>query len=310
MDYKNHVIAVVGPTSSGKSELAVKIAKAVDGEIISADSRQIYRGMDIGTGKVEGSWKAVRLGKLTRKVFVYKKIPHYLIDEASPLRQFTVAQFQTKATKIIDDILSRGKVPIICGGTGHWIDAVVFAQKLPAIKPDTKLRARIAKMQVEEMYKQLKKLDPERAREIDSKNPRRLVRALEIVMSTGKPVPKLKTSSPYNILWIGLNPEKQILERKILKRLKQRINEGMEEEVRRLHASGLSWKKLEAFGLEYKYCAYLLQGKLTAAEMESQLFTAIKQYTKRQMTWWKRNPLILWSDDPSKLLALAKTAHK
>lgn len=290
MNLKKSLIVVVGPSTSGKSEFAVRLAKTMGGEIISADSRQIYRGLDIGSGKVPGKWRVVG----GRKIFMYKSIPHYLIDEASPRRQYSVAQFQHKAKKIIADIFARDKQPIICGGTAHWIDALVFDQAMPSVKPDAKLRAKLSKLTAAQMFAKLQKLDPERAAEIDPQNPRRIIRALEIVMSTGKPVPKLKQSSTYSIEWIGLNPGKEKLEKNIQKRLKARLKQGMLIEVKKLHASGLSWKRLQDFGLEYKYCALFLQDKLPRQEMEDQLFTAIKKFTKRQMTWWKRNKDIKW----------------
>jgi tRNA dimethylallyltransferase len=300
MDLKKLLIIVVGPTASGKSELAVKIARKVNGEIISADSRQIYKGLDIGSGKVEGQWEL----RNSKQVFMYKKIPHYLIDEASPRVQYSVARFQKQAQKIIDDILARGKTPIICGGTGHWIDAAVFDQNLPEVEPDLELRKELEKLSVEQLFTKLRKLDPDRAASIDAKNPRRLIRALEIVVSTGKPVPKQKSLSKYNAIWIGINPDKEILNVKIAKRLRERLHEGMVEEVKNLHQNKLSWKKLESFGLEYKYIALFLQGKLSEQEMEEQLYTAIKQYAKRQMTWWKRNKNIHWSDNPTELMSL------
>ncbi len=288
------VLCVVGPTSSGKSELAVRLAKKLHGEIISADSRQIYRDMNIGTGKVEGHW--------INGVYSYKSIPHYLIDEASPRLQYSVAKFQTKAQKLIDEITARGHVPIICGGTGHWIDAAVLGQSLPEVKPNAKLRASLSKKSTVELFAMLKKLDPNRAKTIDAKNPRRLIRAIEIIKATGKVVPKLKTQNKYDITWIGINPSKEILDGQIEKRLNERLKAGLLREVKKLHTQGLSWKKLEAFGLEYKYGALHLQGKITKKELTEQLLQAIKQYAKRQLTWWKRNPNIQWFDKaPTKI---------
>lgn len=310
--FKPSIIVVVGPTASGKSELAVKLAKKFNGEIISADSRQIYRGLDIGSGKVAGKWKG--------DVYSYKDVPHYLIDEASPRLQYSVARFKKQTNKVIADIIARGKLPIICGGTGHWIDAVVFNETLPAVKPNAKLRSELNKLSTEELFKRLKKLDPERATNIDQHNPRRLVRALEIVMTTGQPVPKrLTLPSPqvgrvregmYNTIWLGIKPSPELLRAKIEKRLKQRLKQGLVEEVRQLHANKMSWKKLEDFGLEYKFAALYLQAKISEQEMFDQLLRAIKQYAKRQFTWWKRNPNIHWSDNPSKLITLAKELLK
>lgn len=295
---KNLMICVVGPTASGKSELAVKIAKKVGGEIISADSRQIYKDMNIGSGKVEGKWKKIG----NKKVFVYKDIPHYLIDEANPKTQYSVAKFQTGAKKIIDDIFARGNVPIICGGTGHWVDAIAMQQSLPVVPPDFKLRRQLGKLTTVQMFTMLKKLDPDRAKTIDGKNPRRLIRAIEIVQSTGNPVPKLvNQDTKFEITWIGLNPDQKTLEAKIKKRLRERLKNGMLEEVKKLHKQGLSWTKLESFGLEYKFCALLLQDKISKSDFEKELFTAIRQYAKRQMTWWKRNKNIRWYADASKV---------
>lgn len=286
---KRLCLAVIGPTASGKSELAVRLAKKFNGEIISADSRQIYRGMNIGSGKVEGQWHG--------PVFIYKDIPHYLIDEVNPKSQYSVARFQKKAKAVIEDIYKRGKLPIICGGTGHWVDALATGQILPEIKPDIKLRAELGLKSTIELYKKLQKLDPVRAKNIDKQNPRRLIRALEIVLSTGKPVPNIKTNPNYEMVWIGINPGLGILEQNIFKRLNARIKAGMMAEVAQLHDQGVSWKRLESFGLEYKYCAQLGQGKLSEPEMTTLLYTAIRQYAKRQLTWWKRNNQINWFVD-------------
>lgn len=298
------LIIIVGPTASGKSELAVQLARKVNGEIISADSRQIYRGMDIGSGKVEGRWVKLNDPGHRGITFVYKDIPHYLIDEASPRVQYSVARFQKKVEKIIEDIFKRGKQPIICGGTAHWVDAIAYGQTLPAVKPDAKLRARLEKLPVAKLFQKLQQLDPQRASEIDPNNPRRLIRALEIVLTTGKPVPKVTTTSKYKIEWIGLKPDEKTLERKIRKRLRERLQNGLLAEVKKLRTSRLSWKRLESFGLEYKFCALYLQGKIapenTLSELEAQLFTAIRQYAKRQMTWWKRNPDINWRKPANK----------
>ena len=163
---KQKIIVILGPTASGKSGLAVKLAKKIDGEIISADSRQVYKGMDIGTGKI-----------IKKEMF---GIPHYLLDIKNPKKQFTVMEFKKLAEKKIAEILKKKKIPIICGGTGFYINSVVDDIDFPEIKPDKKLRKELEKKPTEELFKILKKLNPTRAKNIDSKNKRRLIRAIEI----------------------------------------------------------------------------------------------------------------------------------
>lgn len=325
------LLIIVGPTSSGKSELAVKLAKRFNGEIISADSRQIYRGLNLGTGKVEGKWqtnkdyKSYRTYKSykTNKSYFYKSIPHHLIDFANPARQYSVALFKNRAKKIILDITKRGKLPILCGGTGHWIDAVVYDQNLPDVKPNPKLRKKLEKLSSLGLFARISRLDPQRAKTIDPHNKRRLIRALEIVLTTGKPVPPRSVilsesdgsegepKDPlYKVLWLGINPDQKTLYAKIEKRLQERLKAGMIEEVQNLHSPpfkeagkggySLSYKRLESFGLEYRYIARYLQNKISFNDMLTQLSFAIKHYSKRQITWWKRNKNIKWIPNPSK----------
>lgn len=298
MATKPFVIAIVGPTASGKSELAVEIAKKINGEIISADSRQVYRGMDIGTGKVEGKWHGNK--------YFYKSIRHYGIDIASPRTQYSIAKFQSYAKKAIAEILAQGKVPIICGGTGYWADSVLFDQSIPAVKPNSELRKKLEKLSTALLFTKLKTLDPARAQNIDAENPRRLIRALEIIIATGKPIPAFSRKIKYAVLWLGITHEKNILDKRIDKRLDERLRLGMVKEVKKLRENGLSWKKLEAFGLEYKFIAQFLQQKFSEDEMRSLLSTAIKQYAKRQMTWFKRNQDIHWVTKTSGALKIIK----
>jgi len=278
---RKKIYVIVGPTASGKTAYSIKLAKKINGEIISADSRQVYRGLDIGTGKV------------TKKEMA--GIPHHLLDVANPRKVFTVADFQKLANQKIREILKRGKTPIIVGGTGFYIQAIVDDLILPAVPPNKKLRANLEVKPPSELLALLKKLDPRRAQEIDSQNPRRLIRAIEIARALGK-IPPLRgeTSQCFNFEIIGIKIEQEELNKKIHDRLLVRLKHGMIAEVKKLHAQGLSWKRMEELGLEYRYLARFLQDKITKPEMVAQLEKAIINYSKRQMTWFKRDQRIKW----------------
>ncbi len=274
------VIIIVGPTASGKSALAIKLAKKFNGEVVSADSRQVYRGLDIGTGKVTSKEMA--------------GIPHHLLDVASPKRTFTVARYKHMAERAIKDILRRGKLPIICGGTGFYIQAVVDGLVLPEVPPNRALRKLLKKKDATELSALLKKLDPARWRSIDRKNPVRLIRAIEIAEAIGR-VPKLKTVRPaYDALFIGVYPGGTALKLNIKKRLDERLRRGMIAEVRKLHARGLSWKRMEEMGLEYRYIARFLERTSTRTQMKEILYREIVKYSKRQMTWFKKDRRTHW----------------
>jgi len=275
------LITILGPTASGKSALAVKLARKFKGEVISADSRQIYKGMDIGTGKI------------TKKEM--EGIPHYLLDVVSPKKRFNVIQYRDLALKSIDKIFQRKKIPILCGGTGFYIQSIIDGIIIPEVKPDWKLRKKLEKKSIKELFGMLKKLDSKRAKNIDKNNPRRLIRAIEIVLKTKKPVPDFQKNPPvYPVLILGVKKEKEELKKLIEKRLLKRLEQGMIEEVKKLKKSGVSWKKLEEFGLEYRYIGQYLQGKLKYEEMVQLLQKAIEHFAKRQMTWFKRDKRIKW----------------
>lgn len=278
---KKKLIVILGPTASGKSELAIKLAKKFDGEIVSADSRQVYRGMDIGTGKV------------TKKEM--GGIPHYLSDVASPKRKFTVAQYRKLALKAINKIFKKGKIPIVCGGTGFYIQAVVDGIVIPEVKPDWQLRLNLNKLKTEELFNKLQKLDPGRAKTIERKNRRRLIRALEIIIKTKKPVPLLKKRPlPYPVLILGVKREKEELERLIEKRFLKWLKQGLLKEVKNLRKSGLSWKRIEELGIHYRVVARYLQNKLSYQQMIESSIKEIQNYAKRQLTWFKRDERIYW----------------
>lgn len=273
------VLVIVGPTASGKSDLAVKLAKKFNGEIISADSRQVYKGLDIGTGKI------------TEKEM--QGIPHYLLDVASPKKKFTVQQYKTLAEKAIRKILKNGKLPIIVGGTGFYVQTLIDNISFPEVNPNPKLRKELKDKTPQELFAILLELDHQRASVIDPNNPHRLIRAIEIAKKLGK-VPAVQSKPKYTPLFIGIETEDETLKERIKSRLLARIDQGMLEEAERLHTEGLTWKRMEELGLEYRYMARYLQETISKEEMIEQLNMEIWHYAKRQKTWFKRDNRIKW----------------
>jgi tRNA dimethylallyltransferase len=290
---KNKIIVILGPTASGKTKLAVALAYKFNGEIVSADSRQVYKGMDAGTGKDLGNYQLsiinYQSGKKIKKII---KIPHYLIDVVSPKTNFNLAKYQKFAYKAIDDILTRRKLPIVVGGTGLYLQAVVQGYQLSEAKPDKKLREKLEKMSAQKLFKMLSGLDYKKANglnESDKKNKRRLIRYIEVAKSgfAARTVEPLKQQ--YEFLLIGVKKNREETRKRIYKRLIERLEkEDMVGEIQKLREQGLSWKRLESFGLEYKFISLYLQGKLDYKEMVEQLNIAIGQFAKRQLSWFRR----------------------
>lgn len=283
MSKKQKVIVIVGPTASGKSDLGVKIAKKINGEVISADSRQVYKGLDIGTGKIT---KHERRG-----------VPHYLLDVADPRRTFSAARYQKLGKAAIRTILKKGKIPIIVGGTGLYIDSLTYDYPLPSVKPNLKLRKELEKISTEDLFRKLLMKDSVRASGIDRRNRRRLIRALEILQK--QPIPEygsvLRRISPYELVKIGIRKDPSDLKNLIHKRLLKRLHHGLVKEVKKLiEKDGVSHKRLEDLGLEYRYVSRYLRKELTKAEMIQKLDSEIWKYAKRQMTWFKRDKEIRW----------------
>lgn len=276
------ILVIVGPTASGKSALGIKLAKILDAEIISADSRQVYKGLDIGTGKV------------TKREM--QKIPHHLLDVASARRTFTASDFTKLARKAHRDILQKNKMSIVVGGTGFYIDAFLGRVSLAEVPPNKALRKKLSNLTAWELYAILKEKDPVRAETIDKNNPVRLIRAIEI--ADAPPAKKPLKSELVAATWIGINPQRESLRAKIHARLFARMRQGMLAEAKRLHAEGLSYKRMEDLGLEYRYLALHLQGKLSKEQMLEELEAKIWQYAKRQMTYWRRNKEIRWFSNP------------
>lgn len=277
---KNKIIVIVGTTSSGKTKLGVRLAAKYNGEIVSADSRQVYRGLDIGTGKDLHEYN-------TKK----KQISYHMIDIASPKRRFSLAEYHRKANGAVEDTLKRGRLPIIVGGTGLYVQAIVDGFVLNNKKPDIKKRQKFDNKTVKELYNILAEISNNFAKKLnnsDRNNKRRLIRYIELLSYGDKKVFK-KTVPKYEFLIISPKIEKDKLNKRIYKRLIDRLEkEDMVREVERLHKEGISWKRLEEFGLEYKYISWYLQEKMDYDEMVEKLFIEIKKFAKRQITWLKR----------------------
>ena len=269
--------------------------------------------MDIGTGKVardsSRNFQSNPKSKISNKEYYSSGIKHHLIDMASPKKQFTADEFKKLGEKAIKEILAKNKVPIIVGGTGFYIDVLLGRMAVAEVPPNPELRKHFDKLNAEHLFKILRKLDPERAKTIDPKNKRRLIRAIEVAMAFKKS-PQLtsknaaaQNEADYKILWVGIRPPQKDLEKRIKKRLDARLQDGMIKEVERLHKQGVSWKRLDDFGLEYRQISeYLknqkirrgLTSKFKDSEYYDKLLKDIVKYSKRQMTWFKRNKEIYW----------------
>ncbi|MBM3272249.1 tRNA (adenosine(37)-N6)-dimethylallyltransferase MiaA [Candidatus Kaiserbacteria bacterium] len=280
MEGVQKVLVVVGATASGKSALGIELARQFDGEIISADSRQVYRGLDIGTGKVTAE--------------EMQGVPHHLLDVADPQDTFTAHDFVVKGRQTIADIALHGKLPIIVGGTGFYIDALLGRISLANAPRDEALRATLADVDTEDLQALLQEADPSRfehMNESDRKNPVRLIRALEVATTSSHSTAGVPA---YDTLWLGIRWPKEELAARIEKRLDDRLAHGMISEAEQLHTAGLSYERMGELGLEYGWLARFLRGDVSKQEMHDGLLRDIIHYAKRQETWWKRNPDIHW----------------
>ena len=290
---KPKLLVICGPTAVGKSDIAVRIAEFVSqekiggfrgAEIISADSRQLYTGLDIGTGKIT----------LTEM----RGIPHHLLDIAHPQDRFTAIQWKEQAEKAIAEIVARGNLPIICGGTGFYISTLIDDLGFPEVEADTEEQKKLEEMSVDDLFLELKKVDPNRSSTIDPRNKRRLARAIIIARALGS-VPQITkpAEAPYDVCMIGLNLPAEELKARIHARLLQRLDTGMIQEAERVHSPNglnLSYERMEELGLEYRFLSYFLKKELTREELAERLSQKIWQYAKRQMVWFKRDARISW----------------
>lgn len=266
------VVVVIGPTASGKSDFAVEYALKNNGEIISCDSRQLYKGLDIGTGKItEEEMKGIR---------------HHMLSVYELGEDVSVVRFVRDASPIIEDILKRNKTPILCGGTGQYIDALIFDTTIPKVEPNKKLREELEKKSKEELYAELLKKDKYRAENIDKDNKVRLIRALEIVEKLGS-VPKqsINLGTKYDAEFYIMSPNRKVLKERITKRLEKRLKMGMVDEVKNIIDKGFEVKDMKRFGLEYVAIAKFLKGEINEDTMKQEIITKSCQYAKRQDTW-------------------------
>ncbi|HVB73942.1 MAG TPA: tRNA (adenosine(37)-N6)-dimethylallyltransferase MiaA [Ktedonobacteraceae bacterium] len=277
------LIVVLGPTASGKSALGIELARRLHGEIVSADSRQVYRGLDIGTAKATPREQAI--------------VPHHLLDVADPREVYTVSHFQEQAIAAINAILARGAQPLLVGGSPHYIQAVVDHLQIPHIPPQPELRAQLEARPLAQLLSQLEELDPQSAASIDRNNPRRVIRALEVCLVSGKPFSQQRgVAEPlYRSLLLGIAWPRDVLYARIDTRVDERVQQGMVQEVRDLLEQGISHERLDDLGLEYRYISRLLRGEFASeAEMVQRLKYAIHDFTRRQLSWFRRDKRIVW----------------
>ncbi len=288
------LIVILGPTASGKSEMAIKLAKIFSAEngpasgwngveIISADSRQIYKEMNIGTNKTVN----------------FHGIPHYMIDIVKPNQNFTAAQFKQKAIKIIKNIQKKDKIPFLVGGTGLYISAIVDNLKIPQVSPNKKLRKKIEKeikkYGVKKVYQKLIKLDPQAKNFIEPKNPRRIIRALEVCLTTKKPFSQLREKGEplFNVLQIGVKAPRKSLYKKINQRVDKMIKKGLVKEVEIL-AKKYSWKMPSMSGIGYKQLGMYLRKEIDREQAIELIKRDTRRYARRQISWFKRDKKIKW----------------
>lgn len=278
------IIVILGPTASGKTGLSLDLAKKFNGEIVNADSRQVYKEMDIATAKPMPDELA--------------RVRHHLISVVNPDDEFTLAHYKKEAFEAIDDILSRNKLPIIVGGTGLYIWAIIDNLDIPAVSPDKNLRAKLEAMDISELAEMLKKADPDSAEKVDLKNKRRVIRAIEVAFSQdGLSIAKPKKFPPcYDVLQLGLRIDRDKLYQRINKRVDAQIGAGLVEETKKL-AQKYSWELPSMSGIGYKQLGHFLRGEIGEQEAIEMIKRDTRHYAKRQMTWFKRDKRIEWVDD-------------
>ena len=283
----NRVIAVVGATASGKTSYAIELAKKINGEIISADSRLVYKGMDIGTAKPT--------------IDEMQEIPHYMIDVVEPEYNYSVGLYVKEAKKHITDIISRGKVPIVVGGTGLYFRVLLENYDLPDVKPDYELRKELSSYAYEELLEMLTKLDEKAANSVEKNDKKKLIRYIEIIKLAGKPLDLVRgvKEKEFNVEWVGLNFPREILYDRINKRVDLMIEQGLIDETKKLlQKHGRISNITDTIG--YREVLSYLDGELSLDEAKDKLKQNTRNYAKRQLTWFRKNEQINWNCYPDR----------
>jgi tRNA dimethylallyltransferase len=294
---RHNLLVVLGPTASGKTELAVCLARKIGGEIISADSRQVYRGMDLGTGKDLSQYSNGGI-----------LVPCHLIDILDPSEEFSVFDYQRLFYCCFREITKRAKIALLVGGTGLYLDAVIRGYRMPAVPENWNLREELQGESMESLRQRLLAISPEVHNTTDLLERERLIRAIEIAESARNHQHHAQDPIPVSPLVLGVRCERDVLRRKITARLHSRLAAGLIEEVRSLYEKGIGWERIDSFGLEYRYVARYLQARMSREEMIRTLETRIHQYAKRQETWFRRmernGVRIHWIDGPDAAKAI------
>ena len=295
------IIVILGPTASGKTDLGLALAKKFNGEIISADSRQVYKQMNIGTAKPAGEWDK------KNTAYIVDGVAHYMMDIIDPDKDFSLADYKVAAVKSIADILGRNKLPVVVGGTGLYIQALVENLDIPKAEPNKKLREDLEKKTLPELVTMLTEIDPASAKKIDLKNPRRVLRALEVFLQTGKSffAQRTKSDPAYRALQIGIDLPREELYERINTRVDKQIEDGLTEETKKL-ASKYGWSLPSMSGIGYKQMGLYLRGEASLDEAVNILKQDTRRYAKRQMTWFKRDKSIFWIKNTNLALAEKK----
>ncbi len=299
------VLCIVGPTSSGKTDLGIELAKKFHGEVINADARQVYKWFSLGTGKPQdGKW-VVRGGK---RVFMVQDIPHHLMDVLMPKKIFTVAEWRKRAMKTVHEIIARGHLPIVVGGTGLYVQALVDNYHIPSVPPQAAYREAMESKTLDELLALLHQVDPGASKVVDMQNRRRVVRALEVVTYTGKSFAsqRSKEEPEAEFLMIAVNRPREELYARINQQVDHMVENGWAKEIRSLHERGIDWDAPAMTAIGYREIAAFVRGECTLEEAVEKTKMATRHYAKRQMTWFKRDTRIHWIDEPEEATALVK----